>query len=264
MDNPRRYGKAPFRTAVIHGGPGAAGEMRPVAEALAGDYGILEPLQTAVTVDGQVRELKVLLEQGGATPPVLLVGHSWGAWLAWIFAARHPELVRKLVLVGSGPFESRYAEGIMKTRLARLDERERREARRLLAELNEQKNGGFDTLARFGRLISKADSYDPLPGGGGAEEGGGQDVYNGVWPEADSLRRSGRLLRLGETIRCPVLAIHGDYDPHPAAGVEEPLARVIGDFKFIRLKGCGHTPWLERQAIGAFYEILRKELAAGA
>ena len=29
--NPRTYGDAPFRVAVIHGGPGAAGEMAPVA-----------------------------------------------------------------------------------------------------------------------------------------------------------------------------------------------------------------------------------------
>ncbi len=257
MENPRRYGKAPFRTAVIHGGPGAAGEMRPVAEALAGDFGILEPLQTAVTVDGQVSELKELLERGGH-PPVLLIGHSWGAWLAWILAAKHPELVRKLILVESGPFESRYAEGIMATRLGRLSGRERSEARRLLEGLQAGNRAG---LARFGRLISKADACDPLPEG----EAGGEvrpEVYNGVWPEADGLRRRGELLRLGELIRCPVLAIHGDWDPHPAEGVEKPLAGVIKDFRFLLLKRCGHTPWIEREAKEAFYGILRKELAA--
>lgn len=46
----RRYGKSPFITAVIHGGPGAAGEMAPVARELSRTGGVLEPLQTAETV----------------------------------------------------------------------------------------------------------------------------------------------------------------------------------------------------------------------
>jgi hypothetical protein len=29
MENPRKYGSAPFNTAVVHGGPGAGGEMAP-------------------------------------------------------------------------------------------------------------------------------------------------------------------------------------------------------------------------------------------
>jgi len=65
--------------------------------------------------------------------------------------------------------------------------------------------------------------------------------------EASQLRSGGELLNLGKKIRCPVVAIHGDYDPHPAAGVQEPLSRVLQDFHFILLKNCGHHPWFERQ-----------------
>ena len=49
MKNPRLYGSAPFNIAVIHGGPGAPGEMAPVARELSSLRGVLEPLQTAVT-----------------------------------------------------------------------------------------------------------------------------------------------------------------------------------------------------------------------
>ena len=35
VKNLRTYGEAPFNIAVIHGGPGAAGEMAPVARELA-------------------------------------------------------------------------------------------------------------------------------------------------------------------------------------------------------------------------------------
>jgi len=57
-----------------------------------------------------------------------------------------------------------------------------------------------------------------------------------------------------------VVAIHGDYDPHPPEGVKRPLAKVLRDFQFILLKNCGHLPWIEREAKGEFYEILKEEL----
>jgi pimeloyl-ACP methyl ester carboxylesterase len=73
------------------------------------------------------------------------------------------------------------------------------------------------------------------------------------------MRQSGELLALAGQIRCPVVAIHGDYDPHPAEGVQEPLSATLGHFRFILLEKCGHTPWMERQARDAFYAILKKE-----
>src|SRR5215467_3183039 len=65
VENHRTYGSAPYTVAVVDGGPGAAGEMAPVARELAGDRGILEPLQTATSLEGQVEELHVTL---GAFP----------------------------------------------------------------------------------------------------------------------------------------------------------------------------------------------------
>jgi pimeloyl-ACP methyl ester carboxylesterase len=57
-----------------------------------------------------------------------------------------------------------------------------------------------------------------------------------------------------------VVAIHGDHDPHPAEGVEKPLASVLGCFRFILLQNCGHQPWTERHARDAFYRVLEEEL----
>ena len=104
MKNPRIYGSAPYTVAVIHGGPGAPGEMAPVARELSPFRGILEPLQTAATLEGQVQELKALLEKKGALP-VTLIGFSWGAMLSFIFTARYPSSVKKLILIGSGVYE---------------------------------------------------------------------------------------------------------------------------------------------------------------
>ena len=81
-----------------------------------------------------------------------------------------------------------------------------------------------------------------------------------VWQEAEALRRSGELLEMGKQITCPVVAIHGDYDSHPAEGVERPLSRVLRDFRFVLLDKCGHSPWLEKQARDRVYDILRIEI----
>ncbi len=81
-----------------------------------------------------------------------------------------------------------------------------------------------------------------------------------MWLEGKQLRQSGGLLALAKDIRCPVLAIHGDYDPHPADGVNVPLGQALKDFRFVLLEKCGHEPWKERAARGRFYEILKDEL----
>jgi pimeloyl-ACP methyl ester carboxylesterase len=260
MRNPEKYGKPPFETAVIHGGPGAPGEMAPVARELSKHRGILEPLQSATSVDGQVEELKTLLEEHGDLP-VTLIGHSWGAWLVFVFAARHPSLVSKVILVGSGPFEAKYAESIMPTRLSRLSKEDRAMVETLMNEMNNSAaKNKTATMSTFGKLLSKADSFDPLPHDDEVKDFQ-LDVYQGVWPEAAELRKSGKLLKLGEKIQCPVIAIHGEYDPHPGEGIKKPLSLVLKDFEFIELDKCGHDPWIERHAKDKFYEILNRELS---
>ena len=254
----RKYGATPYSVAVIHGGPGAPGEMAPVARELAEGVGVLEPFQTGDTVEKQVEELRSILTEN-AVLPVTLIGYSWGAWLSFITASCHPSLIKKLILISSGPFEEKYAHDIMKKRLSRLGDTERQETLSLIESFNGRNRDNMNKkMARFGELISKADSYNPLPH---ADEVVGMQfrVFQSVWKEAEQLRRSGELLKFGENIQCPVLAIHGTYDPHPAEGVEKPLTGVLREFRFVLLQKCGHTPWLERQARDEFYKVLKRE-----
>lgn len=259
LNNLRKYGKPPFHVAVIHGGPGAAGEMTHVARDLSRGREVLEPLQTAKSIEGQVAELKDVLEKH-ASPPVTLIGFSWGAWLSFIFAAEHPELTKKLILVSSGPFEQKYADKIMQTRLSRLSDSEKLKVTSLMNSFDnsqvEDKNTFF---AEFGKLFSKADSFDPIEVSG-EEIDVRFDIYQSIWKQAEQLRKSGDLLEYGRKIKCSVTAIHGDFDPHPAEGVKLPLSSCIKDFRFILLPNCGHKPWLEKQAKELFYNIIEKEL----
>ena len=182
-------------------------------------HGVLEPFQTEMTLDGQVQELRAVLEEE-AQVPVTLIGFSWGAFLSWMTAARYPLLVRKLILVSSAPFEESYASAITRTRLDRLTAAERTEAKDLIAKMDDPAAGEKDQiLARLGILLSHADAYDPAPVPDEAFHVQ-YDVFRGVWDEACELRRKGVLLQMAHAIRCPVVAIHGDYDPHPARRCE--------------------------------------------
>jgi len=263
VENHRTYGSAPYTVAVVHGGPGAAGEMAPVARELARARGILEPLQTATSLEGQVEELRVTLESYTA-PPVVLIGFSWGAWLSYIVAARCPALVRKLLLVASGPFAEHYVTQLHKTRLQRLNAQAQAEWHAISTALRDPVAADKDALlARLGVLASMTDTYDPIETGAetAAMINPQGEIFHRVWATAAEWRSNGTLLALGTHIQCPVVAVHGDYDPHPAEGVQKPLAALLKDFRFVLLKHCGHTPWLERQARGSFYQAMQRELA---
>jgi pimeloyl-ACP methyl ester carboxylesterase len=260
MKNLRKYGKAPYGVAVIHGGPGACGEMAPVARELTSSGGVLEPLQTAISLEGLTKELKTVLEKNGDIP-VTLIGFSWGAWLSFIFTAKYPSLVKKLILVGSGPYEEKYATRILETRLNRLSEENGTEVESIIEILNDPAVKDKNTVfARFGALLSKADAYDPIIHKSEVIDCS-YDIYQSVWNDATEMRRSGELLKLGQHIKCLVVAIHGDYDPHPHQGVQKPLSTILKSFRFIVLKNCGHRPWIERTAKDRFYEILKEELS---
>ncbi len=260
LKNPRTYGKPPFTVVLVHGGPGAGGEMAPVARELASERGILEPIQTKASLAGQIEELRGAIETAGSLP-VTVVGFSWGAWLGLLCAARYPELVKKLILVSSGPYEARYASQILQTRLERLSEDDKAELVKAMDLLNSPSAGDKDAaFARFGAIFTRADAYDPISGESEAVHHS-YAIYRGVWKDAENLRKSGELLELAKQVRCPVVALHGDYDPHPAEGVCTPLSAVVPDFRFILLEKCGHMPWIERQARQSFYTVLRHELS---
>lgn len=253
----RTYGIQPYEIGLLHGGPGAAGEMKPLAEALSQYFGILELLQTKKTIGEQVEELYGQLDFFAKTP-IILVGFSWGAWLGVLFAAKYPKIVRKLILISSGSLESKYNQDLMRVRLNRLSKQKREEAERIISQINSN-HADNKTFKRFGELMTIADSFNYLPVDNECIEFN-MDVYQSVWAEASKLRETNGLTNCLKKIECPVVAFHGSFDPHPIEGVEKPLSELLENFKMIRLDKCGHTPWKEKFAKDSFYQLLVEEL----
>lgn len=253
------YGDKKIKVVVVHGGPGAPGSAQPIAEQLGKSHGVLEPFQTKTTIDGQIEELKQMIQRKSETP-VYLIGWSWGAWLAYLTTANYPALVKKMVLVSSGPFEAKFATKIMETRLNRLSEDESKKVQEIMSNLQKGKTSP-KLFMEFGKLMNKADTFQSIANIQKEDFPFEPKVYNGVWTQAAKLRETGELLEIGKLIKCPVVAIHGDYDPHPSEGVEKPLVEILRDFKFILLKNCGHEPWNEKEAKDEFFKTLEKELS---
>src|SRR5579862_220715 len=102
----RRYGAGERIVVVLHGGPGAPGSASGLGRALAPHLQVIEPLQrrsglVPLTVSQHVEDLAAV-----APNPATLIGWSWGAMLGLSFAARFPERVSDLILVGCGTYDT--------------------------------------------------------------------------------------------------------------------------------------------------------------
>ena len=256
----RTYGSPPFRVAVLHGGPGAPGYMAPVARELGEIMGVLEPLQTRDSLDGQIEELRAQLVNH-AELPVTLIGSSWGAVLALFLSARAEMMIEKLILVGSAVFDAGNSSRVETRRLERLDAETRRRYETVKRELETAEAEDADRLMKeWGDIIFDADVYDPLTRDLEVLEVQ-HELHKKVWADFVALRDCPGFLKAEFTkIAVPTVVVHGEFDPHSIEGIRPFLENCLRVVSFLTLPKCGHYPWIERHAKGRFFEILRREI----
>lgn len=256
----REYGIGTAVVIALHGGPGAAGDVAPLARELGTRWHVLEPFQRGsgvrpLTVATHVHDLDDLIrERAGAHRPVL-VGHSWGAMLALAYAAEHPETAAALVLIGCGTF-SLAARAEFE---ARLDARLTPADRARIAEIDE--GDPNRRLAALGRLLKRIYGHDVEEI---ADDVAVADTraHEETWADMIRLQRDGTYPAAFAAIRAPVLMLHGDADPHPGRLTREDLRRCLPQLEYRELPRCGHYPWLEREARQEFFETLTTWIAA--
>jgi 3-oxoadipate enol-lactonase len=244
--------------ALLHGFGGAASNWTLIAPALARRCRVVVPElpghggssalpAPAETLDPYSDRLALLLDT-----PTVLVGHSLGAVVALRLAARHPGLVRGLVLAGPAGIGSGTRRSQRALTLVSLVQPGKRLSRRLHLV---SRNPLLKRLA-FG-FVGVADprALDPI-----AAEGflAGSGLHTDVRAAGDALVRTDPRNEL-ERVRCPALVLHGARDLQVplrdgfeyARRLHAPL-RVIAD--------CGHLLIGERPraVVDAIYQFLHR------
>jgi len=216
---------------VLHGGPGAPGDVDDLAFGLADAFTVLAPHQrpsggAPLTVARHVEDLRELLATRGLHRPAL-VGSSWGAMLALAFAAAYPDLAGPLVLIGCGTFD----EGARAQFRAAIGERKIEEAMRLYY-------------------------YDPFPAL--PEPPVFDERANAeTWADMLRLQKEGVYPRAFASIRGPVLMLHGAADPHPGRMILASLRPCLPQIEYREWERCGHYPWREKSVRDEFFATLK-------
>lgn len=257
MNDYNTYGKQDIQLVLVHGGPGARGSMKDLALMLADDIGVLEVNQTKYTIDALIEDMKDYIDTL-CNQPVVLLGHSWGAWLICLYAAKYPENIKQLVLVGSGSFTSDYVRAFNNTRMSRLSPKDKKRFDSLMEAFHsEDLSTKNDVMKEFGELMGKLDTYAYLDNVHASVGQSDFEMFHAIWGEASALRNSNQLLQTAKTLSVPMHIIQGDYDSHDIRGILEPFHKANIECAHSLLEKCGHYPWREKHARDAFLDIIR-------
>jgi pimeloyl-ACP methyl ester carboxylesterase len=250
----RTYGSSGPAVIVLHGGPGAAGHMAPVARGLADAYRITEPFQRGsggerLTVARHVADLHEVIAACSNDRPALL-GASWGAMLALAYAAAHPSSTGPLVLVGCGTFDP-VARAAMQNTIA---ERMSGEIGAMLKSANDLDPN--ERLKASAEATTPIYCYDPLASPQ-EEDTIDARASKETWDDMLRLQTEGVYPAAFAAIKVPVLMVHGTFDPHPGRLVMQSLQPFLPQLDYRELERCGHYPWLEKAAAEAFFSLVR-------
>ncbi len=192
----------------------------------------------AYRLDLLMGDVVALIERVG-TGPVHLVGHDWGAAVAWALAAARPDLVRTLTAV-SVPHPGAFVRSMLSSAQAlhsyyialflvpRLAERLARRRRRLFDRM--LRRAGM-TDAMVARVHSEIIDAGALPGAL-------------AWYRAMPLT-SPRVMN--RPVRVPTAYVWSDRDAAVVRrGAELSAEYVTGDYRFTVFEGVGH--WVPQEA----------------
>ena len=189
----RRWGDAAPRVFVLHGGPGAPGSAQGLARALSTRFPVAEPLQRTsgrvpLTVAQHVEDLREV-----CPARVALVGWSWGAMLALSFAARHPERVSALVLVGCGTYDEAARASYQRAMAQRLGEAGLAALATLSARLEHERDEATRAalFAQLGKLAGAAQGCECVDEAHEAALPADPRGHDETWADVKRLQRGG-------------------------------------------------------------------------
>lgn len=258
----RRIGRGKNIVICVHGGPGlnmASGclDTDPLAKTRTilmydqrgGGRSELVSDPTKLAFSDHVRDLEAL-RQNFSINHFTLIGFSWGAQLAALYAIEHPERVERLLLVAPAP---PVKTPFWQQRLAKINAKLGSETAARVAEIRQRIPLSDDketiALCRELRVVYRAYLANP------ANESRVRDrcnaspasIRNGIAVSRvtlDSLGDWDFRPRLAQ-LRMPVLVIEGAETEVPLEATRE-WARVMPNARLLLLPNAGHELWAEQ------------------
>ncbi|HOX45806.1 MAG TPA: alpha/beta fold hydrolase [Myxococcota bacterium] len=255
---------------VVHGGPGGNHLSLRALEALAPRFRVIlydqrgtgesDRFQVAseadlatLSMEENVEDLEALRQRAGQDR-ITLVGHSWGAGLAVLYAAAHPEHVEKLVVYSGGPEDEPLSKLKSKAHFARLTDEEKARAQQGLAGLQEAVGRGApqDELDRLFLQVAEVMfpslyCQRPATGPGAAQGRAGFWASQGVNRYLGAFDRAAFARKLA-LVKAPALLTWGRCEPSP----QERLLYLLDnlpDARLVIFEESGHNAMEEEPAL---------------
>ena len=178
-----------------------------------------------------------------------IVGHSWGATLALLYAMQYPERTARLVYMSGTGIDPAWHQAYRRNRQAKLlpADRER------LRQLNEERlTATGKELERVedeaSSLLSRTELYDVTRLGDVSRYDRYPINYSlneALCAEMKQMEDAGGLGSRVSQIRAPTLVLDGEGDPRPR-WARAQLAELIPTSKHTTIAGAGHEPWIEQ------------------
>ncbi|MEV7040348.1 alpha/beta hydrolase [Amycolatopsis sp. NPDC051061] len=239
----------PMRAGTYLGDLGGLGARRRLAVLDARGTGASEEPADPATYrcDRQVEDVEALRKHLGLER-LDLVGHSAGASLAVLYAARYPGRLRRLALVAPSP----RAVGLQLP----VADRRRIMARRAGAPWFAAAAAAYEAIAArtatsadwaaiapmyYGRWDDAARRHQAAEPG--QRNGAAARVYNSDGAFEPELTRAAL-----DAVDVPVLVLAGELDWIASPGVADEFASLFPDARVVVLPGAAHYPWLDDAA----------------
>lgn len=253
----KQFGNRGDWAVILSGGPGSlVGYMQPVADSLRQRFRciMLEQRGTGrsvlprydsstIRMDLYVEDLEALRKHL-KTERLTLIGNSWGAMLALLYGAEHPDHVKKIIILGPGILSDRHARIFNDNLRIRYFPHEK--------EVRDYWNKKTDDPTLFVKANYERDKagmaayyYDRTIGQKAAENLKISDTNYYVFPAFFQAHPTFDIRPLLSAISAPVLIVQGRQEPGgDANGIETQQLIENATLKFI--ERCGHTPWEEK------------------
>ncbi len=178
-----------------------------------------------------------------------IVGHSWGATLALLYAMQYPERTARLVYMSGTGIDPAWHQAYRRNREAKLLPADRERLRQLNEErltatgkeLERVEDEASSLLSRTelydARRLGDVSRYDRYPIN--------YSLNEALCAEMKQMEDAGGLGSRVSQIRAPTLVLDGEGDPRPR-WARAQLAELIPDSRHATIAGAGHEPWIEQ------------------